>query len=165
MESTAGRGICQGVSRGRAGDGDSTGHERPGVLWLRLQSGARNSHLRCVHTPLPLPCSRAGAGGVSSHLLLLPVLGLPEPQMQRLLTAVVEWAPNGARLLPRCVCGLCHHREQPAPHSPLCLPTTALSLLANLAEQVVCAPLLATLSWLILWHLAFAPSALVVFAR
>lgn len=52
---------------------------------------------------------------------------------------------RGARLLPKCqrLClrGLCQHREA-CPHTLIhpqfCLPTTALSLIANLVEQVVC---------------------------
>lgn len=67
MESTGAEESARGAARGWGGgrDGDSADHERPGVLWLQLQLGVRNSRRQCVHTSL-CPASRA-LGPLSSR--------------------------------------------------------------------------------------------------
>lgn len=51
-------------------------------------------------------------------------------------------------------------------HPQLCLPTTVLLLPSLiLSRKWPAAPLLTTLSWLILWNFAFGPCARMVFAH
>lgn len=83
---------------GGGGGGDSTGHEEPGVLWLKPQSGGRKSCLQCVR-PFLCRSSRvleqlgSWKGDFAYTYWCLLVFSLRGSHMS-LLTSVSQWVPK-----------------------------------------------------------------------
>lgn len=176
MESTAGlRNLPEG--EGRAGTVMVTLLVMKGPMFSG-ESLSQGSRIQCVHTPFAL-LPGPGAAGLTeeyrAHTYCYSlVLGLPEPQTKSHLAAVSEWAPERSSVAAHVsqtvrAWAVSTHREaysHTCTHPPLCLPTTVLFLsLLILLNKWPAAPLLTTLSWLILWNFAFGPCALMVFAH
>lgn len=154
-EESAGEGRPE--PEGGSGSGDSTGHEEPGVLWLKPQSGGRKSCLQCVR-PFLCPSSRAleqlgsWKGDFTYTYWCLLVFILPGSHMS-CLTSVSQWVPKRSwvvaqmqRLVMPGQNAHSRHMEKPIldqqythSHAHSALPSNNCSILvANLVEQVAC---------------------------